>query len=178
MSENLDTDAPKSHPGLGNWITRCGPKSKASTVGLIILFGFMAAGVFLIVVGATVRPQPGSEAMAPIMKMGGVAMIAIGAVCLLFMALWKNPQIDLYRGGVRYKYKDAEHFISWAEMSSVLVTTVYDTRFSNYRMVKISRNGAKDLSFESKLRGEPDRIIDSIAKLAPNVVKNEIDIGA
>lgn len=178
MSEQLDSDAPKTHPSLGKWITRCGPKGKSSSFGLFILFGFIAAGVFLIIVGFTVTPQPGSEIMPTLMKGAGCVMIALGAACLLYVALWRGKQIDLYSGGLRYKLKDDEQFIAWTEMSYVLVTTIYDTAASNFRTVKISRKGQKDLSFESRLQGESDRIINSILKSAPNVEEKEVSMGA
>ena len=104
--------------------------------------------------------------------------IAIGGVCLVFMMLWKNPQVDLYSNGIRFMAKGTEHFIGWRQMQTVKVTTIYDTRFSHYRTVLISRSGHKDLEFESKLEGQPDRVIDGIMQGAPYVERAEVDFGS
>lgn len=177
MAKTISSDAPRTHPSLGEWMTRCGPKGKASTFGLVILFGFMLSGLGCLAAGITVIPQPGSEGGKPVMIGIGIAMLAIGVLCLIFMALWKNPQIDLYSNGIRVTAKGEEHFISWAEMQKVTITTIYDTRFSHYRTVLITR-AAGDLEFESKLEGQPDRVIDGILQQAPNVEQAEIDMGA
>jgi hypothetical protein len=178
MAKDITSDAPKSHQDLGQWITRCGPKSKASTFGLVILFGFMLSGLGCLIAGITVTPQPGSEGARPVFIGIGIAMIAIAVLCLLFMALWKNPQVDLYSNGIRFMAKGTEQFIHWAQMDKVKVTTIYDTRFSHYRTVMISAAGQEDIQFESKLEGQPDQIIDSILQSAPNVELAEVDMGA
>ena len=178
MTEELTSDAPKTHAELGQWITRCGPKGKASTFGLVLEIIFLLVGVFCLIVGFTVTPKPGSEMMRPIFIGLGIGVIVIGLLCLLLMALWKNPQVDLYSNGIRFLAKGNEHFIPWAEMQKIRMTKFYDTRFSHYRVVEIARAGQDDLEFESKLEGEPDRVIDAILENAPDVEQMEIDLGA
>ena len=178
MPQELTSDAPTEHPELGKWVTRCGPKGKASTFGLVILFGFMASGLVCMIAGLVVTPKPGSES-APAVFIGlGIAIVLIGILCLVIMLLLRYPQVDLYTGGVRFKSKAVEEMVPWERIEGVLITTIYDTRFSSYRTVAISIAGKDDLSFESKLEGEPDRVIDSIAQNAPNVETKEIDLGA
>jgi hypothetical protein len=138
----------------------------------------MLSGLGCLIAGITVTPQPGSEGARPVFIGIGIAMIAIAVLCLLFMALWKNPQVDLYSNGIRFMAKGTEQFIHWAQMDKVKVTTIYDTRFSHYRTVMISAAGQEDIQFESKLEGQPDQIIDSILQSAPNVELAEVDMGA
>lgn len=178
MTKEIISNAPKSHRELGQWITRCGPKGKASSFGMVILVGFMLVGFGSLIAGFLVTPIPGNEIATPIFIGIGIAMIVIGLLCLVFMALSKNPQIDLYSNGIRFMEKGTEHFIAWTQMEKVKVTTIYDTRFSHFRTVQISRRGLEILSFASKLEGQPDQVIQHILKHAPNVEQAEIDMGA
>ena len=176
----LTTDAPPSHPELGPWVTRCGPKGKPSTFGMVILIFFMLVGVGSVMVGMldTSKKKPGSESLPAVLIGVGGTMIGIGVLCLAFVALWKHPQVDLYAGGVRFKEGSVELFLPWAKMEKVKITTVYDTRFSHYQRVQISVRGRADLEFESKLQGEPERVIAAIGASAPNLEEDVVDFGA
>ena len=53
----ISSDAPRTDPKLGQWITKCGPKAKPSMFGLVILIVFMFVGICCVVVGVAVTPS-------------------------------------------------------------------------------------------------------------------------
>lgn len=62
-------------------------------------------------------------------------------------------------------------------MATVKVFTLHDSRFSNYRVVTIESADHEEINFDSKLQGQPDRIIRSIIQNAPNVKVSEVNLG-
>lgn len=177
MSQTLKSDAPRDHDELGAWVTRCGPKGKSSIFGMLILFAFMMVGLLCLLSGATRRPEPGSESLSVFIAGAGIVMLLIGAACLVYLMLERKPQVDLYAGGVRFKTRAVQEYIRWDRMRDVEIVTIYDTRFSSYRRVCIRVRGLDKMEFDSRVKGNPHRVIEAIEHFAPQVRTKEISLG-
>lgn len=161
---------------LGQAVTSCGPKGKPATFSLVVLYGFMASGALAIGAGATLNPQPGSESLPLVAYAVGGGVIAIGLLIQVSMMLARHAQVDLHQGGIRFQEKGEDEIVPWTRLKKVLIAKYYDTRFSSHRDVVMTLVNDKELSFTSRLQGEPDRVIDAIAQHAPNVELKEISL--
>lgn len=138
----------------------------------------MGIGLFACAAGFLVTPKAGEEFMSPLFIYGGLAFMAIGPVYMIYQLLPMNPQVDVYTHGVRFIVKRKELFIPWDKMEDVRIHTVYDTRFSNYRLVSFDYLTHKELWFNSKIEGDPLGVIDLFEENLPNAKVGVIDLGA
>lgn len=178
MVKALSSDAPASHTSVGKWITRCGPKGKKTIFSIVTLTFFVLIGLLALVSSLVLPVKPGEEDIATGFGVVGFVVIISAILCFWLAIRGKNEQVDLYSNGLRHRKKGVEHYAAWSQIQKTIITTVYDTRFSNYRMVQLTLADGTDLFIQSRLDGNPDLVIDSILANAPNVEEKVLDMGA